>query len=637
MTNPVSTFAPEDRSRGGKGFIAVAIFISIAALAGFWFGMGEYKKQMLAGEAIDEGRNWAIYLGHNLPRLPIIVGTKKPQDAERRIIESARRAAGIVHFRFLSTDGSIIYSSILQEIGKTVANEYVAAAIAEHMVVGAITIGVDASGGPATYRTAYVPVLDKKSIVGVIEASSDVTARAAQLDRLTLFATAGLAAVMLFIIVLMAIAARRKFPPVALVRPSARPAAPARPDTAAISQAINRVLALMRHELRRPLSGINTMANQLRRHGSTEAFPAMAGALYRSSSALLDLIDTITDPSPAAFDDEPIPFKIKEVVADAIDLLAAPAESRRIHLIDVVSDQMPPVLLGNPAMLTQLLICAVNHGIDMVENGRLLVEVEATNSPGTAGAVEFALAFSGAANARHNPGVDPSVLRRLVVRLGGEIVSDGSDGQLPRFILALPAAAGNLSPEEEPAMSDAEAAPPSTEPAAAIEAAAMEDDPAMEVAGAPSYEESAGTDASVDRIDHEPEPEPLPEQAVTPTLDLSALAALRDEQDGRPGLVERVVANYLEQSPVSLKKLADGVQRGNAPLVQMAANRLKTSSSNIGAARLAELCEHMEQYARTSKLGDAEPLMSEIVTEFTKLEMALDGQEPPEQYSRTGP
>lgn len=631
MTKPTSTFAPEDRSRGGKGLMAAAIFISAVALAGFWFGMGEYKKQMLAGEAIEEARNWAIYLGHNLPRLPIIVGSKKPHDAERRIIESARRAAGIVHFRFLSTDGSIIYSSVINEIGKSVANENVAAAIAEHMIVGAITPGIDASGAPAIYRTAYVPVLDKKSIVGVIEASSDVTARAAQLDRLALFATAGLAAVMLFIIVLMAIAARRKVPPVTLVRPSARPRAPAPapPDTAAISQAINRVLALVRQEFRRPLSGINTMANQLRRHGATETSPAMVGALYRSSGALLDLIDTITDPSPGAFDDEPIPFNIKEVVADAIDLLATPAESKKIHLIDVVSDQVSPVLLGNPAVLTQLLICAVNHGIEMVENGKLLVEVEAASSPGASGAVEFALAFSGAASAHHNSGIDPSVLRRLVGRLGGEILSDGSDGQLPRFILALPAAAGGV-PAEEPATPPAEAPPLSMDTPAPAE-----DELAIDVPVDSSLEEAPVADAVMDEQEHEPEPEPEPDGL--PTLDLSTLAALRDEQDGRPGLVERVVANYLEQSPVSLKKLADGVQRGNAPLVQMAANRLKTSSSNIGAAKLADLCEQMEQYARTSKLDDAEPLMSDIVTEFTKVEMALDGQEPPEQYSQTGP
>ena len=117
-------------------------------------------------------------------------------------------------------------------------------------------------------------------------------------------------------------------------------------------------------------------------------------------------------------------------------------------------------------------------------------------------------------------------------------------------------------------------------------------------------------------------------------MDLSTLTTLREGQDGRPGLIERVIGNYLEQSPVSLKKLAEGVQRGNAPLVQMAANRLKTSSSNIGAERLTELCGAMEGLARSGQLDTAEPLLSEIVTELANVEAVLDMELPPDDASQ---
>jgi HPt (histidine-containing phosphotransfer) domain-containing protein len=66
--------------------------------------------------------------------------------------------------------------------------------------------------------------------------------------------------------------------------------------------------------------------------------------------------------------------------------------------------------------------------------------------------------------------------------------------------------------------------------------------------------------------------------------------------------------------------------QGNASTLAMAAHRLKSSSANLGAVKLAAQCMQMEMLGRESRAEHAHPLLAEMQTEFQSVRLALETQ-----------
>ncbi|OYQ04299.1 histidine kinase [Pseudomonas mandelii] len=93
-------------------------------------------------------------------------------------------------------------------------------------------------------------------------------------------------------------------------------------------------------------------------------------------------------------------------------------------------------------------------------------------------------------------------------------------------------------------------------------------------------------------------------------LDRDVLSALQEVmEDEYPALLDTFIADSEERLRVLRK--AD-----NAAQLMNAAHSFKGSSSNMGAVRLAELCNELEQCARQKSLAGIEKLVGEIDGEF---------------------
>jgi HPt (histidine-containing phosphotransfer) domain-containing protein len=93
-------------------------------------------------------------------------------------------------------------------------------------------------------------------------------------------------------------------------------------------------------------------------------------------------------------------------------------------------------------------------------------------------------------------------------------------------------------------------------------------------------------------------------------LDRDVLSALQEVMEGEyPTLLDTFIADSEERLRV-LRKADDAVQLMNA------AHSFKGSSSNMGATRLAELCNELEQRAKDQQLSGIEKLVGEIDGEF---------------------
>ncbi|MHC8304991.1 Hpt domain-containing protein [Pseudomonas sp. PB3P13] len=110
-------------------------------------------------------------------------------------------------------------------------------------------------------------------------------------------------------------------------------------------------------------------------------------------------------------------------------------------------------------------------------------------------------------------------------------------------------------------------------------------------------------------------------------LDRDVLSALQEVmEDEYPTLLDTFIADSEERLNV-LRQSEDAVQLMNA------AHSFKGSSSNMGAIRLAELCNELEQRAKRKLLEGIEQLIGEIDGEFALVRPLYEAER---QRSQTG-
>ena len=91
-----------------------------------------------------------------------------------------------------------------------------------------------------------------------------------------------------------------------------------------------------------------------------------------------------------------------------------------------------------------------------------------------------------------------------------------------------------------------------------------------------------------------------------PVLDLSVLAALR-ELGGvdEPGLADELLQLFLQDSSRRVANLEDALASGDRAGLARTAHTLRSSSTNVGALRVARICTELETIAREGAVRDA--------------------------------
>jgi signal transduction histidine kinase/CheY-like chemotaxis protein/HPt (histidine-containing phosphotransfer) domain-containing protein len=89
-------------------------------------------------------------------------------------------------------------------------------------------------------------------------------------------------------------------------------------------------------------------------------------------------------------------------------------------------------------------------------------------------------------------------------------------------------------------------------------------------------------------------------------------------------LFPRVAAAYVTHSPRLITELIEAAATGNVAALQTAAHNLKSSSANVGAAHLAQLCGSLEEAARQHRIDSAVTEVRDIAHEFRAVGLALE-------------
>ncbi len=122
-----------------------------------------------------------------------------------------------------------------------------------------------------------------------------------------------------------------------------------------------------------------------------------------------------------------------------------------------------------------------------------------------------------------------------------------------------------------------------------------------------------------------PPREEAPPSGGSGPVDPAALDSIRAMQPARgEQLVRQLVAAYLDNAAGLLRALEQGYAAGNVDAIRAAAHPFKSSSAQMGALRLAELCRAVEMAARNQQYDASGTALAEIREEFAAVRAALE-------------
>jgi signal transduction histidine kinase/DNA-binding response OmpR family regulator/HPt (histidine-containing phosphotransfer) domain-containing protein len=120
--------------------------------------------------------------------------------------------------------------------------------------------------------------------------------------------------------------------------------------------------------------------------------------------------------------------------------------------------------------------------------------------------------------------------------------------------------------------------------------------------------------------------EPRIEPATSP-IDQSALDVIRDmEDEDDPDMLAEIIGLFLDKAPELLQSLQAAVANKDAESLRVAAHTLKSSSANMGARVLADLCRELEELGRTGSLDNSATKLSRLFDEYQRVDLALSDE-----------
>jgi signal transduction histidine kinase/CheY-like chemotaxis protein len=115
------------------------------------------------------------------------------------------------------------------------------------------------------------------------------------------------------------------------------------------------------------------------------------------------------------------------------------------------------------------------------------------------------------------------------------------------------------------------------------------------------------------------------EDSAEDPLDRSVLAGLRElQEEGEPDVLSELIGLFVANLPPRLVALRESAEAGDAHSVERIAHTLKGSCGNLGAVRMAAICNELEEIGRSENLAAAPARISRLNEEFGRVRVAFE-------------
>jgi len=118
---------------------------------------------------------------------------------------------------------------------------------------------------------------------------------------------------------------------------------------------------------------------------------------------------------------------------------------------------------------------------------------------------------------------------------------------------------------------------------------------------------------------------PEPVKSIESVIDDTALETIRNlDPKGGNELLQRIITLYISNAIALLQSLEQAWTTGDLDILRLASHTLKSSSNQVGAHGLAELCREVENEARNHRYDVSGQALARIKQAFNNTHTALD-------------